>query len=77
VSQFKNNCLDDRATRPISRAMLKAGVPVSIVNRHLAEHEVRVALIEEICVDKGALILDPVTGDVYFSADDDACKTAT
>jgi hypothetical protein len=42
---------------------------MSIVKRHLAEHEVRVVLIEEICIDKGALVLDPATGDVYFSAD--------
>ena len=27
---------------------------MSIVKRHLAEHEVRLVLIEEICIDKGA-----------------------
>jgi hypothetical protein len=54
----------------------KHGVPMSIVKRHLAEHEVRVVLIEEICIDKGALVLDPATDDVYFSADDDAYKAA-
>ena len=45
---------------------------MSIVKRHLAEHEERLALIEEICIDKGALVLDPATDEVYFSADD-AC----
>jgi hypothetical protein len=54
----------------------KDGVAMSIVKRHLAEHEVRMALIEEICIDKGALVLDPDTGDVYFSADNAAEKAA-
>lgn len=49
---------------------------MSIVKRHLAEHEVRLVLVEEICIDKGALVLDPATGDVYFSADEDAYKNA-
>ena len=49
---------------------------MSIVKRHLAEHEVRIALVEEICIDKGALVLDPNTVDVYFSADEDAYKNA-
>ena len=49
---------------------------MSIVKRHLAEHEVRLVLVEEICIDKGALVLDPITGDVYFSADEDAYKNA-
>ena len=49
---------------------------MSIVKRHLAEHEVRLALVEEICIDKGALILDPNTVDVYFSADEEAYKNA-
>jgi hypothetical protein len=39
---------------------------MSIVKRHLAEHEERLALIEEICIDKGALVLDIATDDVYF-----------
>jgi hypothetical protein len=47
---------------------------MSIVKRHLAEHEERLALIEEICIDKGALVLDTVTDEVFFSADDDAYK---
>ena len=34
---------------------------MSIVKRHLAEHEERLALIEEICIDKGALVLDTAT----------------
>jgi hypothetical protein len=33
---------------------------MSIVKRHLAEHEERLVLIEEICMDKGALVLDTV-----------------
>jgi hypothetical protein len=49
---------------------------VSIVKRHLAEHEERLALIEEICIDKGALVLDDATDEVYFSADEDAYKNA-
>lgn len=49
---------------------------MSIVKRHLAENEERLALIEEICIDKGALILDTVTDEVYFSADDFAYKNA-
>jgi hypothetical protein len=49
---------------------------MSIVKRHLAEHEVRLVLIEEICIDAGALVLDIATGDVYFSADEDAYKNA-
>jgi hypothetical protein len=49
---------------------------MSIVKRHLAEHEERMVLIEEICIDKGALVLDPATDEVYFSADEDACKNA-
>jgi hypothetical protein len=28
---------------------------MSIVKRHVAEHEERLVLIEEICIDKGAL----------------------
>jgi hypothetical protein len=31
---------------------------MSIVQRHLAEHEERLVLIEEICIDTGALVLD-------------------
>ena len=49
---------------------------MSIVKRHLAEHEVRMVLIEEICIDAGALVLDIATEDVYFSADEDAYKNA-
>jgi hypothetical protein len=54
----------------------KAGVVMSIVKRHLAEHEERLVLIEEICIDEGALVLDPAADEVYFSADDDAYKNA-
>jgi hypothetical protein len=57
-------------------AWRKAGVLMSIVKRHLAEHEERLALIEEICIDKGALVLDTATDEVYFSADDAAYKNA-
>jgi hypothetical protein len=39
---------------------------MSIVKRHLAEHEERLALIEEICIDKGALVLDTAADEVYF-----------
>lgn len=49
---------------------------MSIVKRHQAEHDDRLALIEEICIDKGALVLDPATDEIYFSADDDAYKNA-
>ena len=49
---------------------------MSIVKRHLAEHEERLVLIEEICIDKGALVLDTATDEVYFSAEDDAYKYA-
>jgi len=45
---------------------------MSIVKRHLAEQEEHLALIEEICIDKGVLVLDTVTDEVFFSADDDA-----
>jgi hypothetical protein len=45
---------------------------MSIVKRHLAEHEERLVLIEEICMDKGALVLDTVT-----DADDAAYKNAS
>ncbi|GMO24084.1 MULTISPECIES: hypothetical protein [Bradyrhizobium] len=49
---------------------------MSIVKRHLAEHEERLVLIEEICIDTGALVLDTVTDEVYFSADDEAYMNA-
>lgn len=49
---------------------------MSIVKRHLAEHDERLVLVEEICLDKGALIYDEVTDDVIFSPDDDAYKNA-
>jgi hypothetical protein len=49
---------------------------MSIVKRHLAESEERMILIEEICIDKGALVLDTVTDEVYFSADEKAYKNA-
>ncbi len=49
---------------------------MSIVKRHLADHEARLVLIEEICIDNGALVLDPDTDEVYFSADDAANKAA-
>lgn len=49
---------------------------MSIVKRHLAEHEIRMAVIEEICIDAGALVLDTVTDEVYFSADEEAYKSA-
>ena len=42
------------------------GALMSIVKRHLAEHEERLVLIEEICIDTGALILDVATDDVYL-----------
>jgi hypothetical protein len=48
---------------------------MSIVKRHLAEHEERLALIEEICIDKGALVYDIDSDEVFFSADEDAYKT--
>ena len=54
----------------------KAGVQMSIVKRHLAESEERMVLVEEICIDTGALVLDPDTTEMYFSADDDAYKNA-
>jgi hypothetical protein len=33
-------------------------------------------LVEEICIDTGALVVDPDTEEVYFSADDEAYKNA-
>ena len=41
---------------------------MSIVKRHLAESEERMVLVEEICIDTGALVLDPDTTEMYFSA---------
>ncbi|MCC8956116.1 hypothetical protein H8B02_22595 [Bradyrhizobium sp. Pear77] len=49
---------------------------MSIVKRHVAESEERMVLVEDICIDKGALVLDPATEEVYFSADDEAYKNA-
>ena len=49
---------------------------MSIVKRHLAEHEERLALIEEICIDKGALVYDIDTDNEFFSADEEAYKSA-
>ena len=49
---------------------------MSIVKRHLAESEQRMVLVEEICIDTGALVLDPDTGEIYFTADDDAHRNA-
>jgi hypothetical protein len=49
---------------------------MSIVKRHLAEQEQRLALVEEICIDKGALVLDTATDEIYFSADEVAYKNA-
>jgi hypothetical protein len=49
---------------------------MSIVKRHVAEQEERLVLVEEICIDKGALVLDPATEEVYFSANEDAYKDA-
>jgi hypothetical protein len=54
----------------------KQETEMSIVKRHLAEHEVRLALIEEICIDKGALVYDIDTDGVFFSANDEAYKNA-
>ena len=47
---------------------------MSIEKRHLAEHEERLALIEEICIDKGSLVYDIDTDEVFFSADEEAYK---
>ena len=49
---------------------------MSIVKRHLAEQEERMVLIEEICIDTGALVLDTATDEVYFSADEAPYKNA-
>ena len=49
---------------------------MSIVKRHLAEQEERLVLIEEICIDSGALVLDTATDEVYFSADEAAYRNA-
>jgi hypothetical protein len=49
---------------------------MSIVKRHLAEHETRLVLIEEICIDKGALVYDIDSDEVFFSADEEAYKNA-
>lgn len=47
---------------------------MSIIKRHLAESEERLVLIEEICIDTGALVLDIETDEVFFSADKVAHK---
>ena len=49
---------------------------MSIVKRHLAESEERLVLIEEICIDTGALVLDIETDEVFFSTDRVAHKRA-
>jgi hypothetical protein len=49
---------------------------MSIVKRHLEEQEERLVLIEEICIDTGALVLDTATEEVYFSSDEVAYKKA-
>lgn len=49
---------------------------MSIVKRRLAEHEERLVLIEEICIDKGALVYDDLDDEVYFTANDAASKSA-
>jgi hypothetical protein len=49
---------------------------MSIVKRHLAEHEERLVLIEEICIDQGALVYDDATDEVFFSVDDEAHRNA-
>ena len=49
---------------------------MSIVKRHLAEHEERLILVEEICIDKGAPVYDIDSDEVFFSADDEAYKSA-
>lgn len=49
---------------------------MSIVKRHLAEHEERLALVEEICIDRGALVYDIDTDGVFFGADDGAYRNA-
>jgi len=49
---------------------------MSIVKRHLAEEEERLALVEEICIDKGALAYDADADEVFFTADDKAYKNA-
>jgi hypothetical protein len=48
-------------------APTKSRNSISIVKRHLAEQEERLVLVEEICIDKGALVMDPATEEVYFS----------
>ena len=49
---------------------------MSIVKRHLEEHEARLVLIEEICIDKGALIFDDDTNETYSADSDEADKLA-
>jgi hypothetical protein len=49
---------------------------MGIVKRHLAEHEERLVLVEEICIDKGALVYDIDSDGVFFSTDEEACKSA-
>src|SRR3954468_17257473 len=48
-------------------AYREAGGPMSIVKRHLADREERLVDRGNI-IDKGALVLDAVTDEVYFSA---------
>jgi hypothetical protein len=60
-------CKSNRA--PCSRYSTQTGAAMSIVKRHLAENEERLVLIEEICIDKGALVYDIDSDEVFFSAD--------
>jgi hypothetical protein len=48
---------------------------MSIVKR-LEEHEARLVLIEEICIDKGALAFDDETNEIYSAESNEADKLA-
>jgi hypothetical protein len=49
---------------------------MSIIQRHIAEQEERLALIEEICINRGALSHDTETDEVSFIADEQAHRNA-
>lgn len=48
----------------------------SIIQRHLDEHEERLAMVEEICLDKHALIFDDERNETYPADDHDANRGA-
>jgi hypothetical protein len=62
--------------RALVRAKTNQGTWMSIGKRHLAEQEDVLVLTERICIAKGALVYDIDSDEVFFSADEEAYKTA-